>query len=126
MLHCFFLGEDQLQLALTKEPELIDVLNNLALYENSWKNMGRSLNVKEGFLEGLLESHGMSDLERLARILQSWIDTRCSKVSWNHIKIVLESPAVGKAGIAKKLSESVALFKLIHKFRLERQIQIQS
>ena len=122
----FFLGEDQLQLAVTKEPEITDVLNILAPYGNRWRNIGQSLNVEEGFLDGLLERHGMSDLERLAKVLQSWIETQCSEVSWNHIKEVLESPAVGKAGIAKKLSESLALFKLIYKFRLERQIQIQS
>lgn len=127
-MHCyiFFLDENQLQLVLTKEPEVIDVLKILAPYAYRWKDIGRSLNIMPGFLEELQERHGMSDIERLAKVLQYWIDTRCSEVSWNCIKKALENQLVGQAGIAKKLSESVALFKLIHKFRLERQIQIQS
>ena len=117
MLHCFFLGEDQLQLALTKEPEAIDVLTKLAPYDYKWSAIGEALNVKKGFLEGLRESYGRSNLEKLAEILQSWIDTRCSEVSWNKIKAVLEGPIVGMQGIAKKLSESVVLLKLIYKSR---------
>lgn len=113
----FFLDEDQLQLVLTKKPKVIDVLKILAPYDYKWSKIGESLNVKEGFLEGLRESYGRSDSEKLARILQSWIDTRCSDVSWNHIKEVLEGPIMGMQGIAKMLSESVVLLKLIHKSR---------
>lgn len=104
---------------MTKEPEVIDVVKILAPYDYRWRDIGKALYVREGFLEELWESHGMSDLERLDKILQSWIDTRCSEVSWNHFKKVLEDPPVRKKGIAKELSESIALFKLINKLDLK-------
>ena len=116
----FFLDEDQLQLALTKEPKVTDVANILSPYGYRWHKIGTALKVRVGFLEDLREGHGRSDLERLDKILQSWIDTRCSEVSWNHIKEILAGSIVNSPGIANDLGESVALFKLIHKSRLER------
>lgn len=99
------IGEEQLKCVLKKKPDHTDLLNLLAEYDYRWYDIGKGLHVQDRFLEGMKGS--LSDKEKLSKILQLWMESMCSTVSWNKIKEVLESPAVNRQDIVSELSKFV-------------------
>ena len=99
------IDEEELKSVLDKEPDHIDVLNLLAEYDYRWHDIGQGLRVSNRLLGGLRGT--LSDKEKLSKILQLWMESMCSPVSWNNLKEVLESPGVNRPDIASKLSKFV-------------------
>ena len=99
------IDEEQLKCVREKKPNHVDVLNLLAEYDYRWFDIGKALCVHDGFLQGLRGT--LSDREKLSKILQLWMESMCSPVSWNQIKKVLESPGVNRPDLVSKLSKFV-------------------
>ena len=72
------------------KPDLEDVLNLLKRRSCKWYEIGVGLKVDNGFCQcQLKESIMTSDLEKLKAVLNKWIESECSEVSWNHLIQVL-------------------------------------
>ena len=72
------------------KPDLEDVLNQLKRESCKWYEIGVSLKVDHDFCQCQLKKGIMtSDLERLKAVLNKWIESECSEVSWNHLIQVL-------------------------------------
>ena len=99
------IDEEPPKCVLEKEPDQLDVLTFLAEYDYRWYDIGQGLCVRDGFLQGMRGT--LNDKEKLSKILQLWMQTICSPVSWNHIKEALKHPSVNRPDIASKLGKFV-------------------
>ena len=55
-----------------------------------WQKIGRALNVEYDFRQGLLQQGVMtSNEDKLESVLNNWIKTCCSEVSWDNLIQVL-------------------------------------
>ena len=79
-------------LVLTAEPpQLKDVFKLLKHKSYNWQSIGQSLMTPFDHRQSL-ERKGtmMSDQDKLEDVLNQWIQTRCSEVSWRHFIEVLK------------------------------------
>ena len=70
-----------------------------------WEEIGEGLKVEGRHIRGLRQTNGMSNKIKLSNILQSWMDTLCSEVTWDNIKKALEGPVVDAKAIAVNISK---------------------
>ena len=55
-----------------------------------WDEIGRSLKVEYGYRQELLQQGVMTNSEaKLEAVLNNWIETHCSEVSWDNLIQVL-------------------------------------
>ena len=55
-----------------------------------WQEIGRALKVEYNFRQSLLKQGVMtSDEDKLEAVLNNWIETHCSEVSWDNLTQVL-------------------------------------
>ena len=72
------------------KPDLEDVLDQLKQKSCKWYEIGVGLKVDHDFRQCQLKEGIMtSDLKRLEAVLNKWIESECSEVSWNHLIQVL-------------------------------------
>ena len=93
------------QHVLDKKPDKVDLLNLLVSYDDLWAEIGEGLKVDGRHIRGLRQTSGMSNKIKLSTILQSWMDTLCSEVTWDNVKQALEGPVVDAKAIAVKISK---------------------
>ena len=79
---------------LNKKPDSRDVVELLAQSAHDYKVLAIALGVDHTFVEGLKYSD--KDIINLDKIIQRWIQTRCSPVTWNTIIESVESVIFGK------------------------------
>lgn len=70
-----------------------DLLKLLADISSQWEMIGLSLNLSSNFLDGL-RSRSSSHMSNLSKVLQKWMDSRPSPVTWETILAAIESPIV--------------------------------
>ena len=75
---------------LGEKPRLEDALRLLKSHCHGWQDIGSGLKVSYNFRMSLLQQGVMSnDLCKLENILSTWIESKCSDVSWDHLIDVL-------------------------------------
>ena len=79
---------------LNKKPDKQHVVKLLAQNAHEYKKLALSLNIDDGFVEGLKSSD--DDIVNLDKIIRRWIQTHCSAVTWNVIIESVESTIFGK------------------------------
>ena len=73
------------------KPDLEDVLDQLKRKSFEWYKIGVGLKVDYNFRQSQLKVGIMTnDLERLETVLNKWIESECSEVSWNHLIQVMK------------------------------------
>ena len=71
-------------------PQLRDVHRLLVPKSHEWYRTARYLGVDFSFREGLLRDGGLKTNDnKLEDVLNNWIETRCSEVSWGNLIQVL-------------------------------------
>ena len=71
-------------------PQLTDVHRLLVPKSSEWDRIGCHLGVDFNFREGLLRAGVQrSDDNKLEAVLNNWIETHCSEVSWDNLIQVL-------------------------------------
>ena len=88
---CFVLIENKL--------ELIRLLSPI---EYKWKQIGQALRVSHGDLENILVQRNYNS-DRLADVIQFWIDKQTTEVSWRTIITAVDLPPVLEPSIAKQI-----------------------
>ena len=72
------------------KPDLEDVLYLLKQKSSKWDEIGGGLKVCYDFRQCQLKQGMMTDAQqRLEAVLNKWIESECSEVSWNHLIRVL-------------------------------------
>ena len=82
---------------LTKEPILRHLTNWLASVTAEWRDIGRSLNVDNTYLESFYRDRGLSDADRLANTLDVWERTDCSPHTFKQLISSLKDKRYKKA-----------------------------
>ena len=100
---------------LQKPPALSDLINMLADHCDKWYRIGISLNVRGATLNGL-KQQTIDDIEKLHIILQSWMDTGSSPVTWETILDLLESRIVDLPTCAATIKLTLSQTKYYSKY----------
>lgn len=85
-----------------QKPAKYVMLELLAPIAYKWELIGISLEVRHSVLMSLAQSN-YSDLMRLAMVIQSWMDTQSTPVTWETVIFAVESPIVNNMSVATKL-----------------------
>ena len=80
-------------LLLEKRPNKSDLLQLMSGIAFKWCIIGDCLGIQYTYLASL-QSKTSSNNEKLAKVLQLWMDTMPESVNWNTILEVLESPPI--------------------------------
>ena len=83
-------------------PRKIDLIKLLSPFSYQWIEIGESLNIPYHDLEHLQYSSS-PDSYKLSKLLQKWIDMRCSPVTWQTIIDVVGNPPVNNKALAEKI-----------------------
>ncbi len=112
--HCYcILGE---------KPHLNDAIRLLQSHYDAWQNIALGLEVPRNVREDLLQQGIIrTSLSKLEMILSTWIESKCSDVSWDHLIDVLREIELNDAADTIKeylLNDPIALEK--YKWRLKK------
>ena len=84
------------------KPDLEDVLDQLKQQSNKWNEIGGGLRVGFDFRQCQLRDGAMTTAQqKLEAVLNKWIESKCSEVSWNHLIQVLIDIELG--GVADEV-----------------------
>ena len=83
-------GRD-LPFILNKSPEVDDVYELLSKRSVRWNDFARALNIDLNFRETLVREGSTTTEEcKLEKVLQKWMESKSSDVTWNNLVDVLE------------------------------------
>ena len=83
------------------------MLNLLAPIAQKWKEIGKGLNVAAGPIESVGQSN-KRDINKLSDVLQIWMDTWSSLVTWENIIGVVEGAIVAQKNEAQAMRDFLA------------------
>ena len=92
-------------------PDKHELLKLLADIDNKWCEIGLSLKIADSVLNDL-KSKNMENILKLDEVLQSWIKTDSSPVTWDTMITAIEGPLVNNMQKAKKILEYLTKGKL--------------
>ena len=87
-----------------KRPSKRDVLVLLADIEYLWHEIGEALEVKFGSLQSLLHNPH-PDSRRLSLVIQEWMDSQTSDVTWSTLIEAVECPIVKQITAGQKMRD---------------------
>ena len=96
---------------LEDAPDKDELLKLLADINNKWREIGLSLKVANNVLKGLTIQN-MTNFLKLDEVLQSWIETESSPVTWDTMITAIEGPFVNNMQKAKDIREYLTKGKL--------------
>ena len=89
---------------LKEAPDKHDLLNLLADIDDKWYEIGLSLKVGDNVLNGL-ESEKRKNVIKLNEILQIWITTKSSPVTWDTVIAAMKGRLVNNVQKAEEIIE---------------------
>ena len=89
---------------LKEAPDKHELLNVLADINDKWYEIGLSLKVGDNVLNGL-ESEKRKNVIKLDKILQSWITTKSSPITWDTVIAAMKGPLVNNVQKAEEIIE---------------------
>ena len=81
------------------KPDLIRLLSPI---ECKWKQIGQALKISHGDLKKISDQRS-EDTDRLADIVQFWLDKQPSEITWTTIITAVELPPVLEPSIASSI-----------------------
>ena len=82
-------------------PDKHTLINLLADVSNKWEEIGLALKVTQNFLGSL--SSTLADNIKLARVIENWISTQSSPVTWETMISTIEGPIINNKSKADEL-----------------------
>ena len=80
----------------------MNLIRLLSPIEYKWRQLGQALKISHGDLENMLVKRNRNS-DRLADVIQFWIDKRPSEVTWHTIITAVDLPPVHEPSIAKRI-----------------------
>ena len=76
---------------LKQSPDCADVFGLIKCHSVSWNEFGRELKVDNNTRESLRRDSSLDNEDRLEQVLNKWIESQCSPVTWEHVINTLSS-----------------------------------
>ena len=73
-------------------PDQLSLINLLADVSNKWQEIGLALGVKQKDLDSL--SSDLTNEVKLAKVIENWMKTQSSPVTWETVISAIEGPIV--------------------------------
>ena len=103
-------------LSSDKEPKKVHLQCVLGPIQHKWRAIGEALEIPNGTIKSIDHDAHYDDSNKLSEVLQTWIDTQPSDVTWrNLIDIITECP-VNEPVLAKTISDFLANPKISSKY----------
>ena len=99
-------------LILDKKPKKDHLQCVLGPIEYKWKEIGEALKIPFGTIQSIDYDRGYNDSRKLSKVLQTWIDTWPSDVTWKNLIDVIREHPVKELVLAKTIPEFLANTKL--------------
>ena len=84
------------------------MLNLLADISARWNTIGLALRVDSNTLDGLKESSHKNHV-KLDNVIETWISTQSSPVTWETLILAIEGPLVNHKDKANKIRDHLGL-----------------
>ena len=82
----------------------MDLIRLLSPIEYKWRQLGEGLKISHGDLENIQIQRNYN-ADRLADVIQFWIDKRPSEVTWHNIITAVDLPPVHEPSIAERIRD---------------------
>ena len=92
---------------MKKEPSIPDLLGQLTDIKYEWKKIGWALEVRRGVL-GSCSCSSKGDDNILSTVIESWVDTMVTDVTWETVIAAVEGPIVNHKSTAVKIRDFLA------------------
>ena len=92
---------------LKKEPSITDLLGLLTDIKHKWNEIGWALEVGRGVLGSCTNSYE-EDGNKLATVLESWVDTMVTDVTWETVIAAVEGPIVNHKSTSVRIRDFLA------------------
>ena len=80
-------------LSSDKQPKKVHLQRVLGPIEHKWREIGEALEIPNGRIQSIQNDPRFNDTCKLSEVLQTWIDTEPSDVTWRHlIRVITEYP----------------------------------
>ena len=89
---------------LVKPPKKADLLKLMSDIAFQWNLIGECLEIKYAYLASL-QNKPSRDIDKLAEVLQCWMDTMPKPVTWNTILQTIGSPPIESKVTVMKMEE---------------------
>ena len=89
---------------LEDTPDKHELLNLLADIDNEWHKIGLSLKVGNNVLKGLTHKK-IENILKLDEVLENWITTKSSPVTWDTVIAAMKGPLVNNVQKAEEIIE---------------------
>ena len=110
-----FLINTDISAILKKVPVPRDLLDLLACIKHKWKMIGVALEVEHCDLEGLSQSN-KDNSTRLYEVLEAWMNTRSTDVTWETVITAAEGSIVDQKSTAVKIQQFLSEPKVYSKY----------
>ena len=98
---------------LENVPTQHELLNLLADISHLWQEIGLSLNVSDNVLGGLKQSKER-DAVKLAEVINSWLNSSTSIITWKTVIDAIKGPIINHAKKANEIYQHLINSKLIY------------
>ena len=89
------------------KPEKRFLLNFLSTVTAKWQEIGYLLGVDSSTIE-MLHRSNLTDLMKMSKMLQSWLDNEPTPVTWDHFISVIDGPLQMKS-LAIKIRQFISI-----------------
>ena len=103
-------------LSSDKEPEKDHLQRVLGPIEYKWKEIGEALKMPFGTIQSIDYDRGYNDTRKLSKVLQTWIDTKPSDVTWRNLIDVIREHPVKEPVQAKAIIHFLANSKISERY----------
>ena len=102
--------------SLDKEPKKLDLQHVLGPIQHKWRAIGEALEIPDRRIESIDGVALYDDSNKLSEVLQIWIDTLTSDVTWRNLIDVITEYPVNEPVLAKTIPHFLANPKISSKY----------
>ena len=99
-----------------KEPKKVHLQRVLGPIEYKWREIGEALEIPDGRIQSIDHDARYNDTRKLSEVLQTWIDTQPSDVTWKNLIDVITEYPVNEPVLAKTIPDFLANPKISSKY----------
>ena len=103
-------------LSSDKEPKKVHLQRVLGPIEHKWREIGEALEVPDGRIQSIENDARYNDTRKLSEVLQTWIDTQTSDMTWRNLIDVITEYPVNEPVVATTIPDFLANPKIASKY----------
>ena len=103
-------------LSSDKEPKKLDLQRVLGPIQHKWRAIGEALEIPDRRIKSIDGVAHYDDSNKLSEVLETWIDTRPSVVTWRNLIDVITEYPVNEPVLAKTIPDFLAKPEISSKY----------